>query len=582
MRLERLALTYSAVASLAAAGFLTLRGEWIAPSILSVVALGLVGVRIGLDADLREVVASITPRRERIGAAVVALLLVTTALGAPFAGGPVQPAAATHECSKTEQLVTFSFGLTGYAADQLVRKGECTDSHRAQAIEDMEESDANQTHLDIYNAALEQRAETRTQTAVYDNYLNDTESAAWMQAEMAIAEAYENGSSKAVAKSKAREAIAKYYAVKQVNLIEHWNASAESLNTSARIARNESELDQDAVFSATGSVNDPYNPTEKRFEDVDKQGRVTLVNGSEWGARRIIAETWEGGNGNTRTHPATITDHYVAGSWDAQGGNTITYNITGMRVEPPNDNYDAYTYVRYSDYASRWDRMEAQNDALQEEADVFVNNTWEAYESGEIDSADVLSRNTQMFRYGNAALNGSESTYDVTAALSSMGLASPELNGTGSMVVQYQNTEYNGLILARNAPSGGWDSGTTYNTSNITGPVLLATTGGETIELDGEFSVASITAEDGSEIERVETRKVVYKTSNTSEQLDKMNRILELREEIESREPKASGTAETNEGFFEYIAQLLGVSVGAAAAIIAVAGLLYFKLTTPS
>jgi hypothetical protein len=581
----RLLLTYSAVASLAAAGLLTLRGEWVAPTVLSVVALLAVAVRVGLDADLRlnlgGHLTSITPRRERVGGVLVAALLVSASLAAPLGGAsPVEPAAATHECSATEQLVTFSFGLTGYAADKLVRNGECTESHRAEAIEQLKESDAAQTKLDIYNAALQQKAQSEATGALYDNYLNDTEAAAWMQAEMAIAAAYDNGSSEAIAESKAKEAIADYYAVKQRNLISNWNASAAGVVTAWDVADNETGISTQYVDLEGVSIIDEDGMQSKVTGSTTET--VDLVNGST--AQAYAIDTM------VRAYDGSGTAPHQRGVWYANGVNLESGY--GGRVDPgqawfvvksPHGERDKQRFLTPSEYWGRWSRIQDQNDALQAEVEAFVNETWGAYQSGEINSADVISRNTQMFRYGNAALNGSESTYDVTAALSSMGLAAPSLNGTGSMVVAYQGTDYNGLILARNAPSGGWDSGTTYNTSNITGPVLLATTGGQTIELYGEFTVSSITAENGETIERVETRKVVYKTANTSDLIAKMDEVQALREEIESREVKAStGGGETDEGFFEYVAGLLGVSVGAAAAVVAAAGLLYLKLTTPS
>ncbi|WP_348606937.1 hypothetical protein [Halobaculum rarum] len=588
MHWHRLGLTYSAVASLAAAGLLTLRGEWIAPTVLSVVALVMVMVRFGIDADLRGLVASITPRRERVGGVLVAGLLVTAALGAPLAGSPVGPAAATHDCTETQRLATFSFGLGGYAADKFLFDGKCTESHRAEAIQTMEESDANQTHLDIYNAALEQDAQTATETAIYDNYLNDTEASAWMQAEMAIAEAYQNGSSKAVAKSKARQAIAEYYVVKQKNLIESWNQSAASLNTTISVAENESELTARNVVWPTGDYystggNDYVGDEERRLVHPDRQGTVTLVDGSTASTWRIGAEfyMYSGTSAVAWATPETGTAYKE--TYDSNYNVYAVANATGYKVLKPNDNYDDLQYIWFNDYKSRWDRIEEQNNALQDEVDPFVNNTWEAYQSGQIDASDVLSRNTQMFRYGQSAVNGTNSTYDVVAALSSMGLDSPELNGTGTMEVQYKGATYNGFLMARNAPNGSWQAGTTYNTSNIDGPVLLAHTGGDTKELDGEFTVSSITSESGDEITEVKTTKIVYKTSNTSEQLEKMNRILELREEIESREPKpgGGGTSGGGDGPLQALAAALGIGVGAVAAIVAVVGLIALKVYSP-
>ena len=488
--------------------------------------------------------------------------------------------AATHDCSQTQRLATFSFGLGGYAADQFIFDGKCTDSHRADAIESMQESDANQTHLDIYNAALQQSAETETSTAVYDNYMNDTESAAWMQAEMAIASAYQNGSSKSLAKSKARQAIAEYYAVKQINLIERHNTTVAGYETLYRRAENESALTASSVLSFSGSGT---GDTQSVYYDGTRNTTVTLTNGSTHGDLAVAITSQDQYDGHTTTGVAGVDEHN-ADSSDAYQEVVYGHTASDLYAVAPNDNYDDATYLTFSTFGERWDRIVAQNDALQAEVDPFVNNTWTAYESGEIDSADVLSRNTQMFRYGQAATDGTNSTYDVVAALSSMGLDSPELNGTGTMEVQYKGATYNGLLMARNAPNGSWQAGTTYNTSNIDGPVLLAHTGGQTLELTGEFTVSSITSESGDEINEVQTTKVVYKTSNTSELLTKMNEIEKLRQEIESREPKpgGGGTSDGGDGLLNKLAAALGVSVGAAVAVLAAIGLVVLRIYSPN
>ncbi|MDM9626092.1 hypothetical protein QTL95_09300 [Rhizobium sp. S152] len=575
MQILPFSLTYGAVASLASATYLGVRGD----DRFALVALALAVVCLAGRALVAGWRPSLPrgrlPARRTVVAPLFAVLLVTAALGAPLgSSSPVQPATATHECSTTEQLVTFSFGLTGYAADQLVRNGKCTESHRAQAIEDLEQSDANQTHLDIYTAGLQQQAETEARTAVYDNYLNDTESAAWMQAEMAIAEAYQNGSSKAVAKAKARQAIADYYSVKAINLIEASNTSIYGMESLSRIAGNESGLSAGIVYMKTNGGNHPDRPI---YGNVRTE-TATLPNGTETGVAGIQAEGSSVENGNP---VVSLLDPYAT---DYTSQSATSAGWTGsIRISAPDANYETQeVYDMIADH-ERWNKINNQNDALQSEADVFVNQTWEAYQTGQIGPEDVLSRNTQMFRYGNAALNGSESTYDVTAALSSMGLAAPELNGTGSMVVSYQGTDYNGLLLARNAPNGSWQAGTTYNTSAIDGPVLLATTGGQTLELSGEFTVTDITAETGEQITEVRTKKVVYKTSNTSELLEKMDRILELREEIESREPKAGGGATGGDGgnVLQQLAAALGVSAGLAAVVVLGALLLAIRLYTP-
>jgi len=563
MRVERLAMTYSAVASIAAAGFLTLRGEWIAPLVLSIVALVMVAARLGLDADLRldlgGRLASITPRRERIGSVLVAGLLVTAALAAPFAGGPIEPAAATHECSTTDKIATFSFGLGGLLGDQLLNDGKCSDSHRASAIQQMNEDDAEQTHYDIYSAGITQNKQYQAGVDTATNYRKDTESVAWMKAEAAVAEAYKNGKNQTEAKAAAEDAIEEYYVTKEIQAVSRYETLALAWYDMYRTAKNESNLAwgdvvkhrSDGSYRASGIVNDT----------------ITLANGTEYTYQTLQFYNYAGTEGNRKIELNDPDYQYI--QW------------FGVHA-PPNTNYSDVTFWRLSNWNNRFTGWQNQSTDLQGEADIFVENTYPAFESGEINASDLLSRNTQMFEYGTTA--DRDDQYSVTAALAGMGLAAPQLNGTGTMEVQYDGSTYNGLALARNAPNGSWQAGTTYNTSNISGPVLLATTSGETIELDGEFTVSSIKSEAGDDIQYVNTTKTVYKTTNTSELAEKLEKIRELREEVESRQPKASsgGTSDGGDGLLNKLAAALGVSVGAAVAVLAAIGLVVLRIYTPN
>ena len=475
-------------------------------------------------------------RLPSVGAFLFALLLVSSAT---VAGPGAFTAQATHDCSTLEQTLTFAFGTTGQVVDKALRDGKCTESHRAEAIEDMKQTDANQTKLDIYNAALQQKAETDTQTAVYDNYLNDSQSVAWMKAEIAIAEAYRNGSSKAVAESKARQAIADYYAKKQVNLLKSWNVSVASIAYLAESARNESV---DMSLSSQGDTSALfYIPEDSQNEGFhaeigDTSGNVTgvnsyaLVNGSQTAARTIKGHVSY--NENQEIEIGLTSPGHVPAAWYYY---RVKVNPTDLAPEP-------VTMMDLRSYMDRLDRIQTLNNDLQADVDPFVNETWEAYDSGQINSSDVLSRNTQMFEYGLDATNGSSrNLYNSVAALSAMGLDTPQLNGTGTMAVTHQNQQYHGLIMAKEAPNGRWQSNTSYNASQIPGHVMLVTTSGEQKQISGEFRIGTISAEDGGSIDQVNATKVVYKTSNTSEQLKKMERILELRKEVESREPTAGG-----------------------------------------
>ncbi|MXR41012.1 hypothetical protein GRX01_06610 [Halobaculum sp. WSA2] len=467
------------------------------------------------------------PNRSQVLAPVFAFLLVFSA----FAGGVgVQPAAATHDCDNLDSLVFFA-SLT------IANYDKCAQNHNTGDIDELRELQAEQTEQDIYDAAVNQKAATESQRAVYENYLNDTQSAAWMQAEIAIAEAYENGSSKALARSKAKQAIADYYAVKQRNLIESYNVSATATHVMAHRADNESNVSESFVDMRGSGLGDNVEITSGDYQDTyikenSSTYTVELANGSSAVSKTIEYRGAVSNGGSTDTGTASA---YVSGvDSDIWGGhdNAQAY----VRVNPPNDNFDEVRFMQPSNYWDLWTRIETQNSALQDEAGAYVNATWDDYEAGTINSSDVISGHTAMFRYSDQTMNGSGDLYSSVAALSTLGLDTPELNGTGTMELMYNGATYHGLPMARNAPNGSWEANTTYNTSDIDGPVFMVTTGGDRIELDGEFTIGSISDTDGKSIEVVETRKVVYKSANTSEYLAMQEEISELRSEVEAKQ----------------------------------------------
>lgn len=463
------------------------------------------------------------PDRSRFVAPAFALLLVFSAFGGGLA---VQPASATHDCSNVDSLVFFG-SLT------ILNYDKCAQDHTAGSVEDVRDASTNQTKMDIYNAALSQNAQQRSATSVYDNYLNDTEATAWMAAEAAIARAYKNGSSKALAKSKAKKAIQDYYAVKQKNLVGTWNANVVAVHILAERAANESDIGGQYVdIEASG-----YSDSGTYLHDNPGNGTIQLVNSSSADIRYL--------NGYFSDASATYEYHgsqtigIVRQPGSTSNGGQMNYPHT-VWVDAPDADYSRIALMKPAEYRNRWNRIESQNSALQSEVDPFVNSTWDAYTAGTINATDVLSSVNQMERYGTDYQNGSTNLYNSVAALSALGLDTPELNGTGTMAVTYNTVDYHGLVMAREAPNGSWQANTTYNASNISGPVFLVTTDGKKIDLSGNFTIGTISSTDGSTVTEVTATKVVYKTANTSELLDKMQRIEELRKDMESKEQSAA------------------------------------------
>lgn len=471
--------------------------------------------------------------RSTVKSIAMVFMIVSSSLLAPVGGAAAQVPAASSgpeagECSNLDDFVMF-LSLGAVNSDTCSRQ-----AYADAAISDMKESDTAQTKVDVYDAAAGLEAGQTAWNAPMDNYLNDTQSVAWMKVEVAVAEAYESGKSKSQAEIAARQAISNYYAVKQRNLIEQWNVTATQTNVLSRQASMEDGMsglsdgvpEDGFVYLDEGSG----NGGDSSYNGLTNTS-MTLVNGNSTG---VVGMSFS--NSDAPSQTLTPENPAYVNNW-------ASYN-PHFGVAAPNSNYDDLRFFHMDDYQDRWDRIVSLNDQLQSEATNFVDGTWSEYDSGNINSSDVISSNTAMFEYGTRSANESEGLWRSTAALAMGGYDTPDLNNSGMMTVEYRNSDHTGLLMAKNAPNGTWEVNTTYNTSNIDGPVFMTKTDGTKLDFaDGEeFTIVGMTAKDGTAVNSTQTTKYRYKTANTTELLEVQNQLLELRQEIEEREPDAGGS----------------------------------------
>ncbi|SEK86797.1 hypothetical protein [Haloferax larsenii] len=526
----QLATTYAAVGLSTAAAYLAgVHGEISAGLGVGMAAVLFILLRLAmvdgieLGQLLEDTPTGVKVMGRRVAAVALVGMLVTTSAASPVAATE----AWGDDCSKLDAFIYDIFTFQNVAEDP---EHPCSTGYQInQAVEEMQQLDGNQTKVDIYSAMASQAAAVEPHTATYDNYLNDSQSFAWMKAEAAIAQAYTEGETKATAKLRAKNAIEDYYTVKQVNLIEQWNVTLAATRASRERAAMEDGISPSFVtvkwhgqynrcLGSCGSLED----TDAAFYNTS----VTLVNGTSHGVRGYISSASSSAEG-----------HHTINSGDHNDGDST---VTGLRVKSPESGTDSLLIVDNTEWRDRFNRVSTQSSNLKTEVDNYVNATWPAYESGEINGSDVVSGHTAMFEYGTRVGNNS-SLYSSTAALALMGFETPNMSTTGMMNVTYQNTTYQGLVLARDVPGDAWQANTTYNASNITGPVFIATADGNKVDMTGEFRIEEMTAKNGENIQTQNTTTYVYRTANTSELLELQQQLTELRQEIEEREAAVGG-----------------------------------------
>jgi hypothetical protein len=533
-------MTFGAVAALVAAASAAYAG---ASSLLVVgigtVGLGWVGVRAGVELGRSDVP---TPSRRQVRAVALSLALVGALVAGPGAGTAMAQTDGDQTCTAVDSLIYHWF--SGEDITESVTGNDfygnpdnpCSTAYKInQTIEDMKASDANQTKADIQAAAASQVASTEPFDATYQNQLNNSRTAAWLRAEQAIAEAYNNGENASVARQNAKDAIDSYYTIRQKNLIASWESQVAAWQSLDQIAANESlDSHYTTINQSSGTQPGQTNNDGISFGTYN----VTLADGNTSETTYVKANLYD--------DPTSGSAYAAVDGSDAGQGGIGMYDRTSGLVVASEDSANTTEVLTFADYGDPWSEIETKRSNLKGEVDPFVNNTYDALDNGTINESDLLSRPNKMFQYGTEYNNGSTNLYNTVGALSGLGIAAPELNGTGTMTVTYTNASganvsADGFLMADAAPNGTWEANTTYNASAISGPVYFARTDGTTVELSGEFTIEEIRNRDGDPIGNVTAGKSVSTAADVSNLIDEIERFIEQRKQIEAREPGLIG-----------------------------------------
>ncbi|OAQ54805.1 hypothetical protein HTG_04355 [Natrinema mahii] len=489
------------------------------------------------------------PIAHRAFTVLLAFLLVGSAV-API--GATQPAAAQSSptlpsgCT-TADFLSFSGGV-----------GSCPTSFLNQEINDLQ--DAN----DIYNYGLNGMAGTEAAFTFFDNYLNDTRSPARMRMQVAVSQAYQNGSSEIKATSDARAAVTEYYTVKEENLLRTYNTSLHLAD--GMVQRTEtSGFDPKNTTRLVGSSSEGYSYSFTGSFRIVGSTTVELGDNSTT-VQMPVMETTLGSIGThssygkvnvTSTARFTLlnaTDAHTLQFEDTDGSETGSFDMSftqiNLRHAVDPATYPKHVYLDVSKFENRRSTITDQRDEMLNYSESFVSNTWSAYEEGRINANDVVSRLTQLEGFSQDAVGENATMDDVVVALSSMGLATPDLNSTGYMSVEFtpeagSNPDpitQEGMLLSSSSPeSGSWSANTTYTPNEIENstPLMMATDTGEqyTINASENVTLYEIVDTDGDNVENTTTDELPenYDTVDTAQLISDLNTSLQRIEELEQQ-----------------------------------------------
>ena len=395
-------------------------------------------------------------------------------------------------------------------------------------------TDAQQTKLDIYQSAQNSKAQADNYQTTLDNYLSDTKTQARIIGKNAYIRSLNNGSSKSAAKTEAKSAVADYYATKQQNLASSWTASLENVEYLNNVEEDESgissgyvdmpEEDPDGSGGVYGTVK--YDGTGSET--------VTLVNSETVTVPTLIGNVTDG-TGGYNTAPSSLA---TGPALDVKpyGSADQSYQADFLRVtvQAPDSNYEPVDAVVVRDFSSKWSAIESQNTQVQNEMDTLAENTYSAYQAGEINNSDLVD----PYVLANQQSAGDDFQGWTAAQLTLLGTNSPEnFDQIGSFnVTTGEGTQYEGVLFSQENPaSGQFENGSTYDTANIGGTQYVVTSD-RIVELDGTFTIDKITTTSGKTTENVTIQKTTYETTNVTELKQQYEDLAYRRAQIEARE----------------------------------------------
>lgn len=495
---------------------------------------------------------------ERCLNVLLAVALVGTMMWGPV---PVGTAAADHECAA--QDLTLGLAVTagaeardtifgGDASSQLDGQDKdgselfgCDLFHGSAKVDEQVQNDKTQTANEISQAAATSVEWANNKLIGWENGRQGLEVEARLDGLAAYGRALDNGSSKAVAKQKAANAVSDYFAVRKNNLVTDWNVLALSF-----VNYNNKSLEEGMSGFFVGAT--------------DSAGTTYRIDGVTNVSRSL-------GNQSSTTVVAPVVDGTATTPWRGNSGYWFVIDNMDDYPEVPEVNAP-----KPGEFASEWTALENKETNVTEELDTYINQTHEAVQDGNITWSQAVGASTIA---RNFAAEGNFQSWAATRLANIDGVGLPKnLSTVGYYKIAHGSQVSKGVLASDgNPPSGAFETGVTYNGSELPGPQYLIGESGVT-DLDGPFTIESITNADGEQVNKTVIKRVNYTATNASD----LGRILEeqqrLRAQLEARENKLRN--QTKQGCAGPFCFGSGLPYGGAGVVAVVGGLVVLSMLT--
>ena len=507
--------SFGSVASVVGSGAMFTDGFVNAAAALLVV--GVLAALVGLHFAGVKVKARLTPSssagRRVATIAVVGMILTTAALAG--VGGPASPVqtvqAGYFEGCQFDDSLTFAVGSSLGLSNQ-----ECT-------FWSPDEDASNLSATQAYAQILTEKDSSDAYLTTTENFENDMRSVAWAKAKISLINDLNNNVSEANATANAKAIVDDYYTVQQTNTVRKWNAAIST-------AEYVDDADGSVLKVHQGSPGSTWN-YESGKDTYDSN--VTLANGTQMWAEGIA---YGGSYGNG------LED-------DGSSKSAV------LRAYDPDSSQETDVIVAQRYYDAIHD-LNDQSDQVTANIDTYANETYQAYEAGEIDSTDLASSDpTTIATQASTDYNSTGYFGLASAQLAAMGLSG---NESVSHVV---NTTENGsdrviegTLFYTGEDSQTFENGVTYDPSTLNGSVYMSVASiedgqgnalndsGGFYHVDENFTISSATnTQTGESLNSTQMETRDYTTTNTSKLAEEIDRLKELRAYYEEQQSGGGG-----------------------------------------
>ena len=469
---------------------------------------------------------------------LIALLVVSpiASVVAPF-GGPAGTATAQTDTNTTDCEMPRTAG--GFLYQQFF--ADCSDPQEEYADK-----------LEAYNDAQTTEAHLETALTMAENNVYDAENQGWIEAESALFEAYQDGANKSEAIQAGLDAIESHYATRQANLIELQNNVLLDLYTiqnesksfsvpshpdypnaylinrmdrypAIEVKHNNFEHSPDDdwvnspealninISSYTSESQTLVDGSEKTVNSLEIEGDIWYNDGNNWEQARAH------NNDGTTDVPLLATNYnLLSGEMEVSNSYRGSWNATLTKIQAhrypdgyPQETAVHNTITRFSRWGDLWSDLNQSAQEQKTEFETFANTSYDELENPDSDfsAEDLLSRLTQMNEYSLTLDDPENATFnDAVIGLSAAGL-SPPSDESAYLNVSYQTgfntsmtTEW-GMLMAHEGPAGGWETGVTYNTTDLpSNPIVVNMDGNQSL-VKGDLRIEGVYDRNGSVID---------------------------------------------------------------------------------